>query len=280
MACRVLDGPVGTELTRRGIDLPPPAWSALALDACPELVATIHRDYVAAGAEVHTANTFRTKRRCVGARWEELARRAVALLRDAAPGLRIAGSIAPLEDCYRPDLSPGARSAAEHRELAQLLAAEGVDVLLCETFAHPLEAAIAVEEAARTGVETWVALTAGPGGDLLTPARMREAALACVRAGARGVLVNCTPASRTLPFVRAIADLGVPFGAYANAGDASEGLGWSSDPLASAEAYAAHASQWVEAGATLVGGCCGTGPEHIRALASRSQRTARVSTRP
>jgi S-methylmethionine-dependent homocysteine/selenocysteine methylase len=266
MACCVLDGPVGTELTRRGVDLPPPAWSALALDACPELVATIHREYVAAGAQVHTANTFRTKRRCVGARWEELARRAVALVREAAPGLRVAGSIAPLEDCYRPDLSPGARSAAEHRELAQRLAAEGVDVLLCETFAHPVEAAVAVEEAARTGVETWVALTAGPGGDLLTPAAMRQAALDCVRAGARAVLVNCTAATRTLPFVQAIADVGVPFGAYANAGAASEGLGWSADAITGAHAYAAHARQWVDAGATLVGGCCGTGPEHIRAL--------------
>jgi S-methylmethionine-dependent homocysteine/selenocysteine methylase len=267
MTCCVLDGPVGTELTRRGVDLPPPAWSALALDTCPELVATIHREYVAAGARVHTANTFRTKRRCVGARWEELARRAVGLLRDAAPGLPIAGSIAPLEDCYRPDLSPGADSAAEHRELAQLLAAEGVDLLLCETFAHPLEAAVAVEEAANTGVETWVALTAGPGGDLLTPAGMREAALACVRAGARAVLVNCTPASQTLPFVRAIADLGVPFGAYANAGAASEGLGWGADATAGAEAYVAHARRWMETGATLVGGCCGTGPQHVRALA-------------
>src|SRR5215469_11941511 len=141
MACCVLDGPVGTELTRRGVDLPAPAWSARALDACPELVATIHREYVAAGAQVHTANTFRTKRRCVGARWEELARRAVALARDAAPRSRIAGSIAPLEDCYRPDLSPGARSAAEHRELARVLADEEVDVIVCETFANPLEAA-------------------------------------------------------------------------------------------------------------------------------------------
>jgi S-methylmethionine-dependent homocysteine/selenocysteine methylase len=258
---------MGTELTRRGVDLPAPAWSARALDACPDLVATIHRDYAAAGAQIQTANTFRTKRRCVGSRWEELARRAVRLARDAAPGLRVAGSIAPLEDCYRPDLSPGPRSAAEHRELAHVLAAEKVDLILCETFAHPLEAAIAVEEAARTGVETWVALTAGPEGDLLTPAGMRDAAAACVRAGARAVLVNCTPAPRTLAFLQAIAALDVPFGAYANAGAASEGLGWSADARAAAEAYAVHARSWIAAGASVVGGCCGTGPEHVAELA-------------
>jgi S-methylmethionine-dependent homocysteine/selenocysteine methylase len=263
----ILDGPMGTELTRRGVDLPAPAWSARALDACPDIVAAIHRDYAAAGAQIHTANTFRTKRRCVGVRWEELARRAVRLARDAAAGARVAGSIAPLEDCYCPNLSPGARSAAEHREIARVLAAEKVDLLLCETFAHPLEAAIAVEEAASTGVETWVALTAGPNGDLLTPAGMRGAAAACVRAGARAVLVNCTPAARTLPFLLAIADLDVPFGAYANAGAPPEGLGWGADPASAAEAYGTLARSWIAAGATIVGGCCGTRPEHVAALA-------------
>ena len=106
-ALTVLDGPMGTELTRRGVALPLPAWSAIALDEAPELVAAVHRDYVAAGATVHTANTFRTKRRTVGSRWEELARRAVRIARESVGGWRVAGSIAPLEDCYRPDLQPG-----------------------------------------------------------------------------------------------------------------------------------------------------------------------------
>jgi S-methylmethionine-dependent homocysteine/selenocysteine methylase len=96
---------------------------------------------------------------------------------------------------------------------------------------------------------------------------MRDAAAACVRAGARAVLVNCTPATRTLAFLQAIATLDVPFGAYANAGDASEGLGWIAGAGAAAEAYAVHARSWIAAGATVVGGCCGTGPEHVAALA-------------
>src|ERR1700674_3522955 len=103
----VLDGPMGTELAHRGVALPAPAWSAIALDVAPDLVAAVHRDYVAAAATVHTANTLRTKRRCVGPRWEELARRAVRIAREAVGELRVAGSLAPLEDCYRPDLSPG-----------------------------------------------------------------------------------------------------------------------------------------------------------------------------
>jgi S-methylmethionine-dependent homocysteine/selenocysteine methylase len=269
----VLDGPMGTELARRGVALPPPAWSARALDVAPELVAAVHRDYVVAGASVHTANTFRTKRRSVGPRWEELARSAVRIARASVGVLRVAGSIAPLEDCYRPDLSPGLASRAEHREVAHVLAGEGVDLLLCETFPDAVEAVVAVEEAARTGVETWAALL--PMGTM----QLRETARACIDAGARAVLVNCVAASRTLPLVEQLAGLGVPFGAYANAGDESEGIGWSADPEAGARAYEALARTWIGVGATIVGGCCGTGPAHIRRLAALAARSPRGAAR-
>jgi S-methylmethionine-dependent homocysteine/selenocysteine methylase len=267
----VLDGPMGTELERRGVALPAPAWSAAALDVAPEVVAAVHRDYVAAGATVHTACTFRTKRRSVGPRWEELARRAVRIAREAVgegPPVatrdrrRVAGSIAPLEDCYRRDLSPGAASRAEHRELTRVLADEGVDVLLCETHPEPTEAVVAVEEAARTGVETWASLLPA------SPAELRATAQACVAAGARVVLVNCVAARDTLPFVEALAGLGVPFGAYANAGCDEDGLGWGADVDAAARAYETLARTWIAAGATVVGGCCGTGPAHVMRLAA------------
>ncbi|HEY1696321.1 MAG TPA: homocysteine S-methyltransferase family protein [Polyangiaceae bacterium] len=259
----VLDGPMGTELARRGVDLPAPAWSAVAIDAAPTLVAAVHRDYVAAGATVHTANTFRTRRRSVGDRWAELARGAVRIARESAPSMRVAGSMGPLEDCYRPDLSPREAARGEHRELARVLAAAGVDLLLCETIPDETEVLVAVEEAARTGVETWVSLHP------MRPGTLRASARACVDAGARAVLVNCVAASRTLPLVEQLAGLGVPFGAYANAGEAAEGIGWDADPAAGARAYEALAEAWVAAGATLVGGCCGTGPAHVARLAAR-----------
>ena len=123
MSVIILDGPLGTELDARGIPTPLPGWSAHALDEAPEAICAIHRDYAAAGATVHTTNTFRTRRAVFGARWETLARRAVHLARDSVPsGHRVAGSIAPLADCYRPDLSPAGSDTegtrAEHRALA------------------------------------------------------------------------------------------------------------------------------------------------------------------
>jgi S-methylmethionine-dependent homocysteine/selenocysteine methylase len=268
----VLDGPLGTELAARGIETPAPLWSAAALlDArgC-DVVRAIHRDYARAGATVHTANTFRTKRRQAGAAWAELTARAVSLareaVRDAGSGHRIAGSIAPLEDCYRPDLSP-AEARQEHRAMAQALARAGVDVLLCETFPHVGEALVALDEAVATGIEAWVSFTAGPGSDLLSPEDIGLAAREAASRGAGAVLVNCTPAARTLAHVERLAGCGVPFGAYANAGAEAEGLGWGAGQGASAAArYAGLARRWLDAGATIVGGCCGTGPGHIAAL--------------
>jgi S-methylmethionine-dependent homocysteine/selenocysteine methylase len=276
---RVLDGPVGTELDRRGVATTLPRWSASAIDDAPGVLAAIHRDYVRAGAVVHTANTFRTKRRDVGDDWERLARRAVEIARAQLPPDHVlAGSIAPLEDCYRPDLSPGARARAEHRELARVLADAGCDVLLCETFPHVGEALVAIEEAAQTGIETWLSLTAGPGCDLLGAAELGRGARAGVERGARAVLVNCVPADRTLEYVEALATAGVPFGAYANAGQPDDRIGWRAtddEPLAAAERYLEHARRWAAVGATLIGSCCGTGPEHVAALAREFHRSSR-----
>lgn len=268
----LLDGPMGTELLARGVPTPVPEWSAAALRSSPEVVSAIHRDYAAAGATVHTANTFRTKRRQLGEAWEELARRGIGLAREAVPaGHRVAGSIAPLEDCYRPDLSPAPEVAhAEHRELAKVLADAGADLLLCETFPHAGEALIAVEEAARTDLETWLSLTAGPDGALMTPAALAEAATRAVDAGATLVLVNCVSLAAIEPFVDALAGQGVPFGAYANAGAPEARMGWASPaPPGAPEAYAEAAARWAAVGALVIGGCCGTGPAHIAALARR-----------
>ncbi|WP_240481284.1 homocysteine S-methyltransferase family protein [Sandaracinus amylolyticus] len=275
MSFLLLDGPVGTELARRGVATPAPMWSASAIDAAPDVLAAVHHDYAQAGATVHTAATFRTTPRASGAAWERLARRAVDIARASIdPAHRVAGSIAPLEDCYRPDRSPS-DPRPEHRMLARALASAGVDLLLCETFPHVAEALVAVEEAVATGVPTWLALTAGPDADLLTPAQIAEGAREAVRRGARAVLVDCVPADRTLPYVEAIArlDLGVPLGAYANAGREADGIGWrSNDPERGAQRYLAHARRWIEAGATIVGGCCGTSVAHVAALRAERDR--------
>ncbi len=274
----IIDGALGTELWGRGVATAGPLWSGNAIDGAPDVLAAIHRDYAAAGATVHTAATFRTTRQSAGDRWRELTRRAVAIARGAVPaGHRVAGSVAPLEDCYRPDLAPTdpALLAREHGAMARALADAGVDLLLAETFPSPAEAVAATRACVATGVETWVSLTAGPHGDLLAPAELAIAAKRCADEGARAVLVNCVSASKTLPYVEALAraKVSVPFGAYANAGDKDEGLGWTgpTEAHAAAARYAELARSWILAGASIVGGCCGTGPVHMSRVAFVAQ---------
>jgi S-methylmethionine-dependent homocysteine/selenocysteine methylase len=270
MAVRILDGAIGTELISRGLDLDAPDWSACAIADAPDLLARIHTDYVGAGATLHTANTFRTQPHALGDGWVAALGAAVDIARDAVgPGCSVLGSLAPIEDCYRPDLSPGAEGRAQHREVASALANAGCDVLLCETFANGAEAVVAVEEALATGLPVWLSLTAGPFAELLSPAELTEIGRDAVAAGVERVLVNCIAATQIGAYVDAVAALGVPFGAYANAGREDEALGWGATSPRAAEAYADLAERWKDAGASVIGGCCGTGPLHIQALAER-----------
>lgn len=270
MAVRILDGAIGTELVLRGLALDAPDWSARAIAEAPDMLARIHADYVAAGATLHTANTFRTQPRALGEGWVRALRTAVGLAREAVgPAGVVLGSMAPVQDCYRPDLSPGAEARSEHQQVAWALAGAGCDVLLCETFANAAEALVAAEEALATGLPVWLSLTAGPSAELLSPGELARIAKDASGAGVERVLVNCVAATRIGPYVDAVALLGVPFGVYANAGKEDEGLGWGAGGLRGADAYADLAERWQRAGASVIGGCCGTGPLHVQALAER-----------
>ncbi len=270
MTVRILDGAIGTELIARGLELDAPAWSARAIADAPNLLARIHTDYVGAGATLHTANTFRTQPHALGKGWVVALGAAVDIARDAvSPGCAVLGSMAPINDCYRPDLSPGKQGRGRHAEVASALANAGCDVLLCETFANGAEALVAVEEALATGLPVWLSLTAGPFAELLSPTELTRIGRDAASIGVERVLVNCIAATQIGAYVDGVAALEVPFGAYANAGREDEALGWRATGQRAAEAYADLAERWNDAGASVIGGCCGTGPLHIRALAER-----------
>jgi S-methylmethionine-dependent homocysteine/selenocysteine methylase len=206
----------------------------------------------------------------MGEGWAAALRAAIRIARDAVPPeCAVLGSMAPIEDCYRPDLSPGAAARSQHREIALALADAGCDVLLCETFANGAEAIVAAEEAVATGVPVWLSLTAGPFGDLLSPTALARIGKDAASIGIERLLVNCIAATQIGAYVDAVASLGVPIGVYANAGREDEALGWGATSPRAAEAYAVIAERWTDAGASVIGGCCGTGPLHIQALAER-----------
>lgn len=274
---KILNGPMGTELIRRGVELPEGPWSAAAVRAHREVIGQIHREYAAAGASVHTACTFRTQPRFFPDEFGVLTAEAVALARAAVPrGHVVAGSLAPIADCYDPRGTPEHVARPLHRLMAAALRDAGADLIVCETFPNVDEAIIAAEESLRTGLPVWVSFTAGPRADLLACEGMEAGARRAASLGAGAVLVNCVGADRMGSLVAAAraglaGSAGVRLGAYANAGESDAGFGWGEDSgdLAAAARYAAAAESWIGLGATIVGACCGTGPAHIAALARR-----------
>lgn len=283
----ILDGALGTELERRGVPSALPLWSAHALLERPDLVRAIHAEYVAAGAEILTANTFRTQERTLaragfGARAAELTALAVRLAREAAiasapeGAVLVAGSDPPLEDCFRPDLVPeDATLAAEHAAHVRNLAGAGVDLLLCETQNCVREARAAVAAARETGLPVLVSFVCGPDARLLSGEPLRRGLEAVAEAGADAALVNCLPLADVAACLPVLAASDLPFGVYANLGAPSTpaGEGWQAD--VAPQAFADAGVTWAAAGARIAGGCCGTRPDHVRALHERLRRAAR-----
>jgi S-methylmethionine-dependent homocysteine/selenocysteine methylase len=288
----LLDGATGTELTRRRVDTHLPLWSAAALLKAPQVVRAIHADYVRAGAQIITTNTFRTHRRSLAKdgldpRTRELTHIAVRLAREAiaqsrAPGrVCIAGSIAPLEDCYSPQrVPPDAELQVEHAEMAQHLAEAEVDLLLVETMNTIREGYFAAQAAQSTGlpfVVSFVCEATSQGAKLLSGESLRDAARVVSALCPAAIMVNCAPVDQIdslLWELRASTDL--PIGAYGNVGHVDHEVGWTLTHAVTPDAYARAARKWRAIGASIIGGCCGTQPAHIAAL----QRAFQIQHHP
>jgi S-methylmethionine-dependent homocysteine/selenocysteine methylase len=282
----LLDAAMGTELARRGSRTTLPLWSAWALIEAPEVVFAIHGDAVSAGADILTANTFRTHRRSLekaglgdGAR--VLTARAVGLARRAAESagreVFVAGSLSPLEDCYRPDLAPEeSLLLSEHLEQAQALHDAGVDLILAETHNSVRELSAAIRAARETGLPVVASMVTNGEGRLLSGEPLEEAAREIAFLAPDVVGVNCVPpallsndlelVARSLP--------GQPLGAWANLGPPSDPEQTHFSEEIAPNTFAAFALGWLSAGARVIGGCCGTTAAHTAAL------RAMIDTRP
>jgi len=277
---RVLDGATGSELLRRGIASAGKLWGVGALLEAPEEVRRVHHDYAAAGAEALTAATFRVapyslRKAGLEERSEELAALALELARagadQAGSGALVFASQTTLEDCYRPDLVPDDDTLRrEHAATAAILAATGADALLLETFNTVREARIAAEAAAETGLPVIVSFACVSGARLLSGEDAGEAAATVALPGVVAVGANCTAVGALLPALSAIAAATpLPLVAYANNAWFEDDSAWLTAEPVSPSRYGFCALAWLAVGARLVGGCCGTTPDHIAALSHR-----------
>jgi methionine synthase I (cobalamin-dependent) len=285
----VTDGGTGAELQRRGVPVHPVCWNAAAALEHPRELVDVHVDFIRAGAEIVTTNTFATNRYVLAAagladRFTQINSAAVAAARRAravtGAAVAIAGSMSCLPPAYDTRLYPDTQSARDsYVELAETLAALGVDLLVLEMMQDTEHAALALAAAQSTGLPVWLGVSCRltEGTDDLVGFDFPDRRFAEVL-------------ERLLPFAPDVVQImHTPVGAVPAAlaclrqqwsgciGVAPE-LG-SFDPVTRTrsaafgpETFAELADGWIADGVNVVGGCCGAGPAHILALAERARR--------
>lgn len=282
----LLDGSIGQELVKRSGDKATPLWSTRVMIDYPDLVRDVHADYFRRGATIATTNTYavhRSRLERVGMEDQLADLIGVAVsqacrARGGGTG-RVAGALGPLLASYRPDLKPDVQQAAEKfAEIVQLMTND-VDLFLIETVSSVQEAEGALHGTAKAGKPVWLALTVtdDDGTRLRSGEPLSDIAPLVDRFNPDAVLINCSRPEAIPAALEILASMGRPFGAYAN-GFAEISQDFLKDaPTVDAleqrqdlgpQKYADHAMGWVEQGATIVGGCCEVGPDHIEALAN------------
>ncbi|UCF80587.1 MAG: homocysteine S-methyltransferase family protein [Acidobacteriota bacterium] len=260
-------------------------WSAAANLDAPDVVRKIHEDYLDAGAEIVTSNNFYTSRSMMAVigeedRWVEYARRGGELAVEARnavnPEAYVAGGFAPFK--YSQDLRK------EFEDVSGVLARAGVDFLLPEFLGGHLvldspigDCVTAAEACAKTNLPVFLGICeVTEKGTMHRGESFAELVAALKGRRVDGILLMCSSPSEisaSLPELRKAFD--GPVGAYAEVGyDENPRFGSSPDePFwlcgtygITPEQYAGFAREWKEMGAQIIGGCCATGPEHIRAI--------------
>lgn len=281
----IVDGGTGSELRRRGVDLNPDAWSGPASATHVELLRDIHLDYIEAGADVITTNTFGSTRFVLeaaglGAEFERINSDALWAAREArrlgARDVSIAGSISCLPPRFDVEAYPdSATELGAYLELAEFLAANGADLIALEMMQETRHAALACQAAKSVGLPFWLGLS-------------------CRRDG-NGVLVGFDYADRsfaaTLDALVAYAPAAINI-MHTGPATISQALQqvqhvWRGtlgiypelalDATLSIDAWVALARSWHSQGASLLGGCCGTTPAHIAALRDEFRNEAPAS---
>jgi len=276
----IMDGAMGTELIKRGLTQGQPSmiWNA----DRPSDVLSVHRSYADAGSDCITTNTFggstlMLDRYGLRDRFEELNRLAVHLAREAAEGRSfILGDIGPCGDFLEPlgDLTD-AELADEVKRQADVLAEAGVDGFIVETMSDPNEMHVTVSAIKAIGLPIIGSYTYERTLDTrqtMMGTSPREASLVAIHAGADAIGANCGTSLSLEDYLAIGEELqtcshGTPILLQPNAGT----------PVATADGYAyavtpAEFAEWAiraaALGVRIVGGCCGTTPEHIAAVAA------------
>ena len=288
----ILDGAIGTELERLGAPMHGDVWCAEALESHPDLVLEVHRSYIAAGADVITANSYASPPHALefaglGDKTDLWNQKAMAFAKEAcdrhatARPVYIAGSVSTFGSWRKLSAE---EIAPSFRRQAEILAENGADLLLLETLGSERDVTeAAVRETAGLGLPVWVSMSClqdrSSGELLLGDEESQDHSETRHSYGSYGLAIEQVMALGGSACLNMHSDLKValsavevlkghydgPIGVYPNAGYWQR-PNWSFVDQVTPEAYLTEAQGWYEAGARIIGGCCGIGPDHIRAL--------------
>ncbi len=282
----VLDGGLATELERRGADLKDPLWSAKVLVEDPDAIRGVHEAYFEAGADVAISASYQATFEGLAGRGIErvdaarLMRRSVELAREAASGDRVvAASVGP----YGAMLGNGAEYTGDydkdedelvefHVPRIEALAEAGPDVFAVETIPSFVEAGALVRALEQVPeIPAWVSFSCRDGGHVCDGTPIASAVeVVAASSSVVAVGVNCTSPLHVERLVETIsATTGKPVVCYPNRGSFWDPMrkAWTDPPRQDARPPLRPLA-WKEAGASMIGGCCGTTPDDIAAIAA------------
>lgn len=288
----ILDGGTGRELETQGASIDPPLWSANAFYTDPDIVKKVHKSFIEAGAEVIIANTYAiTQYHLKNAdktddqlELLDLAYKQARQARDETDSsVRIAASFPPLSESYRADLVLNDELLEqEYTLLIDQAIKHQVDILLGETLSQAREARIIAKIAQKTDIPLWISFTVDETGNLRSGESLREVAKELLDEGVETLLVNCSTIQNVQSSIDIYQKLRQEFtfqyGAYANRYDEIrkdyklELKSTAVNEDISPSQYTDAVQSWIEKGATIVGGCCGIGPEYIRHMKQNIHR--------
>ena len=285
----LMDGGVSTEIQKRGVDMNSKAWSGIAHRVNPKIVHQVHEDYIHAGAQVITANTFACARHVLesinlGEETRKINNEAVALAKKArdnsAKGdVWIAGSMSSMAPFDSPkEVAEGKKVESNYRELAETLVEAGVDLIIAEMMRDIVNAKLVIQAALSTGLPVWIgysAMLANDGNNVLSwrwknslpPIDFGDLVEVISALGGDAAGVMHSQVRDTGPALDVLCRKWTgPKLVYAETGKL-EKPDWSFNEIYKPKKYADEVKKWIKKyGVQIIGGCCGTGPEHIRIL--------------
>ncbi|USG60802.1 homocysteine S-methyltransferase family protein [Sneathiella marina] len=284
----LLDGSIGQEIVNRSEDRATPLWSTAVMMENPEIVADVHRDYFKSGATIATTNTYavhrdRLRPENLEDQFDLLLDNAMTMAEQARrsySSARIALSLGPLVASYRPETCPIPEIAESlYREIISKLA-DRADIVVAETMSSLRQAEGALRAMQGSEKLNWVAMTVDDfdGTKLRSgePLSHMQSLVDLYQPDA--LLINCSRPEAVSAALEILNEFGKPFGAYANGftkitkeflvDSATIEALHERDDLGP-EAYGDFAMGWVAQGATIIGGCCEIGPDHISEIARR-----------